>query len=63
MSLYISKHPNETWREAVIRHARPYGLDTECLEIFDEQVASGRPEDEAAFAACYEWDVCLLHPD
>jgi hypothetical protein len=56
MTLSVTKKPDETWRQCVERYAKPHGLDGECLELFEEQVAIGEPEDKAAFAALYEWD-------
>lgn len=50
---------DESWRECVIRNARPYGLEAECLEIFDREVSRGTEKAEAAFIAMYEWDLGL----
>lgn len=54
----INRLPEETWREAVKRIAGKYGMEMECLEWFDSEIASGTEEDQAAFAALSEWD-CL----
>ena len=56
----IRREENETWRQAVERYAKPWGLEEECLEFFDADVARGEPEDKAAWGACYEWDVLGL---
>ena len=56
MSLSVTKQPGETWRQCVERYAKPHGLERECLELFDEQIAIGETEDRAAFGALYEWD-------
>jgi len=60
MALGITRKENESWRECLIRYAEPWGLEDECLEIFDEELAKGQPEPDAAWAACYEWDVLDL---
>lgn len=52
------KLERETWREAVIRSSKPYGLTEDCLAIFDRQVANKVPENQAAWQALFEWD-CL----
>jgi len=57
MSLFIKKSDTETWREAVLRISRKYGLEREILESFDSQISSGFSDEEAAFYACYEWDT------
>lgn len=48
----------ETWRQAVERIAGKYGLQAECLQAFDIEIAGGCDEQEAAWHALYEWD-CL----
>lgn len=57
MSLRIARREDETWRDCVIRYAEPWGLEDECLEIYVEELNKGTPEPDAAWAACYEWDV------
>jgi len=57
-SLVMIKNQGETWREAVMRYATKYGLDDECLAVYESQVDGGVPEQEAAFNALAEWD-CL----
>jgi hypothetical protein len=58
MSLVAKREKHETWRQAVERIAKPYGLERDCLEVFDQERASGVPEGKAAWNALYEWD-CL----
>ncbi len=58
MTLFVTRKPFETWREAVARYAGD--LSDECLETFDSMVADGYQEPAAAFDALYEWD-CLLY--
>jgi hypothetical protein len=62
MSLQVQRNEGESWRDSVIRHSRPWGLDEECLEIFDAKVSENQPEDDAAWDALYEWD-CLEYVD
>lgn len=57
MGLVVKRQEDETWREAVIRYAKPYGLERECLEIYDADVSNGTDESRAAWNALYEWDV------
>lgn len=59
----ITKQPSETWREAVTRYSKPFGLETECLEMFDGQVEIGEREDMAAWHALYEWDLVPFEGD
>lgn len=59
----ITKQAGETWRDAVIRYSTPYGLQTECLEMFDGQVEIGEREDRAAWHALYEWDLVPFEGD
>jgi hypothetical protein len=56
--LCCKRSEDESWRSAVERIAKVYGLDQECLEIFDEEVGRGTAEAKAAWDALYEWD-CL----
>ncbi len=63
MTFRVHRNPDETWREAVIRYASPYGMAVECLEWFDDAIKSGKNEGEAAFDALYEWDVVPLEED
>lgn len=62
MPLVVRKNPGETWRETVVRYARPQGLETECLAEFDFEMSRGDHVDgaQAAFDALYEWD-CLAY--
>jgi hypothetical protein len=63
VSLGFERNHGETWRDAVKRVASRYGLEQECLETFDDDVEHGEPEDRAAWAALYEWDVLDLYID
>lgn len=57
MGMRLGKEDNETWLEAALRVARPYGLETEVKDSYNYAVSRGEPEDKAAWDACYEWDV------
>lgn len=60
--LYLQRLQGETWRDALIRIAKHYYLEEECLEVFDREIAEGVPEDRAAWNAAYEWDVLSFDP-
>lgn len=63
VGLGIRRQPEETWKEAALRLARPFGLEQEVAEEYEHQIANGASEDRAAWAACYEWDVAELFHD
>lgn len=56
--LAVHRLENEDWREAVERIAKKFGLEQEALEVYDSEVFKGADDADAAFAACYEWDIC-----
>lgn len=53
----------ESWLEAAIRAAKPYGLTQEIIDYYEKFIAEGDDESEAAFRACWEWDVLEFRPD
>jgi hypothetical protein len=58
MPLVITKlNDEETWRQCVARYAAKFDLEDEVLRDFDTEVRAGTPENQAAWNACYEWDV------
>lgn len=57
MSLVLKKRESETWREAALRQAARYNMEGEVAEFYDRFIAAGDTEDQAAWGACYEWDV------
>lgn len=59
-SLGIKRQPGESWRDCAIRIGRQYGLEHEVTEDYDAAIARGETEEEAAWGACYEWDVCEI---
>lgn len=54
----FERKEGETWRQAVARTAAMYGLERECLDLFDADMANGIDEKRAAFDALWDWD-CL----
>jgi hypothetical protein len=57
MGLVLKKREGETWREAALRQASRYSMQSEVAEFYDRFIAEGDTEDRAAWAACLEWDV------
>lgn len=60
--LYISKASKETWLDAAKRWARPFGLEEEIQDSYHKLIKEGNSEEDAAFGACYEWDVAAFSP-
>lgn len=63
MPLVVRRNEGETWRECVIRYAKPHGLQAECLVEFDSATLAGEDEAQAAFDALYEWDCTDFEPE
>jgi hypothetical protein len=61
--LVIRRTESESWREAVIRVAKPWGLVWECLETFDAHIRNGSSDSEAAWCALYDWDLTDYEPE
>jgi hypothetical protein len=62
LGLGISRLDGENWKDAARRIGRAHGLEHEVMESFDLERECGADEEDAAWAACYEWDVCGLMP-
>jgi hypothetical protein len=62
MPLKITRLENESWEDCARRYARPHGLELEVMENFRAAIARGENEDQAAFDACYEWDLTEWTP-
>jgi hypothetical protein len=60
VALGYTRLPKETYRGAVERIATKFGLQEECLEVYDREVKDGVEERAAAWSALYEWDVLDL---
>lgn len=64
VGLGVRRDPNDkTWRQTVERVASRYGLQSECLYDYDEAIANGSTEENAAWSALYNWDVLDLYVD
>lgn len=64
MTLYVRKlTPDESWEDCVKRYAAPYGLETECMSLFECFVQGGQDKGRAAFDALYEWDLLDFRDD
>lgn len=56
----LARRPGETWLQAAIRLARPYGLEIKVRDHYQAARLLGVSEEEAAFGAVMEWDVADL---
>jgi hypothetical protein len=63
MGLGLKRMEDETWLECVIRYAEPFGLAGDVEEAYNTSIRAGMPEDEAAWGAAYDWDICEVTPD
>ena len=63
IGLGLTKEPDQTWLEAALAAAKPYGLETEIREEYDACIRRGESEGDAALHACMEWDVAMLFVD
>lgn len=63
IGLGISRLENETWRECALRYGKHYGMEGEIEDSFNDYVARGDAEEEAAWAACLDWDVASIFKD
>lgn len=59
-SLKITRNEGESWLQCALRYAKKYGVELEVQDAYNEHIASGSDEAEAAFDACYDWDICEL---
>ena len=58
VSLSLTKNPEESsWLEAVLRAAKPYGLEDEILWSYDKYIKEGDSDEDAAYGAASDWDV------
>jgi hypothetical protein len=63
MPLVAKRKLTETWRDAVARRARERAVEAECLRTFDEFLARGQPEAEAAYRSLSRFDALFAVPD
>lgn len=61
MSFRLKREENESWRDCAIRQASKYGMADEVAQSFDS-LLEFEDEENAAFDACYEWDVLDWSP-
>lgn len=57
VGLRLERQENETWKEAAMRVARAHGLEGEVDEEFKKHIEEGKSEEQAAWCACYDWDL------
>ena len=62
MSLVARRLEHETWRDAVQRIGKKYGLEQEAVEFFEAAKSHGDTDAEAAHSALYEWDSMDFEP-
>jgi hypothetical protein len=56
----MTKNKGETWIEAALRYAKPYGLQWEVTTVYERCLKAGAAEEDAAYAALSEWDLLDL---
>lgn len=60
IQIIMQRNKGETWRDAAKRIAQAYGLEQEVLKEYDAAIEVGVTPAEAAYMACYEWDVLAV---
>lgn len=60
MGLGLKRLENETWYECAMRYAWEWGMEVEVDEWYTMYKEEGLSDEDAAFSACYEWDICDL---
>lgn len=63
MALVLRRTDRETWLGAAKRYAARYGLESEVEVAYEKEIAEGCDEQDAAWNACYEWDVLDFEAD
>jgi hypothetical protein len=58
--LGITRKEGESWRDCAIRYASLYDLEAEVTVAFDGYIEDGDKPEDAAWKACYDWDVLDL---
>jgi hypothetical protein len=53
--------PSETWLQAALRFAKPYGLEAEVRASYLKARKAGMNRGSAALQACMDWDVAILN--
>tara|TARA_R110002020_G_scaffold209490_4_gene415462 strand:+ start:181 stop:372 length:192 start_codon:yes stop_codon:yes gene_type:complete len=55
--LSATRKEKETWRDMVIRYAKPWGLKHDVLREYNRLINKGWKENQAAWGALYDWDL------
>ena len=55
--LVAKRNKNETWRDMVIRYAKPWGLKRDVLHEYSRLIDKGWKPNQAAWGALYDWDL------
>lgn len=58
--LSLKKTADETWLDALLRYARPYGMEGPAVTSYARMRDRGIDQETAAFEAAYEWDILDL---
>ena len=61
--LAAKRKENESWREAVIRYAKPWGLKWDVLREYNRLISKGWKPNQAAWGALYDWDLLELEEE
>jgi hypothetical protein len=59
----LRRQDGETWLAAALRRARPWGLEVEVKEVYEQAIGNGESPAAAAYAAVMEWDVAEIFPE
>ena len=57
MHFVLHKKPEQTWLDAALDAAKPFGLEWEIEDSYKSFIKKGWSEQDAAFEAAYEWDL------
>lgn len=57
MALALTRNTGESWRQAAMRLAAKHGLEGEVGDAYQKYIEQGDTEEDAAWAACYDWDL------
>ena len=55
--LVAKRKGKETWRDMVIRYAKPWGLKRDVLREYNRLINKGWKQNQAAWGALYDWDL------
>jgi len=58
----VERLTGENWRDCAIRYGLKWGLELEVGKYYDEEIAIGADEENAAWMAVYEYD-CFDDPE